>query len=76
MAGLEPARSHLRKILSLVRLPFRHIRSRFVSTPNRYLSYHIISTFAIAFFNFFQKNIKFMEFRYLMPHDILHIPHL
>ena len=26
MAGLEPARSHLRKILSLVRLPFRHIR--------------------------------------------------
>ena len=54
MAGLEPARSHLRKILSLVRLPFRHIRSKFVSSPNRDLSYHIISTFAIAFFDFFQ----------------------
>ena len=26
MVGLEPTRSHLRKILSLVRLPFRHIR--------------------------------------------------
>ena len=26
MMGLEPIRSHLRKILSLVRLPFRHIR--------------------------------------------------
>ncbi len=54
MAGLEPARSHLRKILSLVRLPVRHIRSRFVSTPNRDLYYHIISTLAIAFLNFFQ----------------------
>lgn len=26
MAGLEPARSHPRQILSLMRLPFRHIR--------------------------------------------------
>ena len=26
IVGLEPTRSHLRKILSLVRLPFRHIR--------------------------------------------------
>ena len=26
VVGLEPTRSHLRKILSLVRLPFRHIR--------------------------------------------------
>ena len=26
MAGLEPAHSHLRQILSLMRLPFRHIR--------------------------------------------------
>lgn len=27
MVGLEPTRGHPRKILSLVRLPFRHIRS-------------------------------------------------
>ena len=26
MVGLEPTRGHPRKILSLVRLPFRHIR--------------------------------------------------
>lgn len=54
MAGLEPARSHLRKILSLVRLPFRHIRSRFVSASNRDLYYHMIFIFAIVFLNFFQ----------------------
>ena len=28
MVGLEPTRGRPRKILSLVRLPFRHIRSR------------------------------------------------
>ncbi len=28
MVGLEPTRGHPRKILSLVRLPFRHIRSQ------------------------------------------------
>ena len=33
MMGLEPIRSHLRKILSLVRLPFRHIRAHRVQTP-------------------------------------------
>ncbi len=27
MAGLEPAHSHLWQILSLLRLPFRHIRN-------------------------------------------------
>lgn len=31
MVGLEPTRSHLRKILSLVRLPFRHIRKVFIA---------------------------------------------
>ena len=79
MAGLEPARSHLRKILSRVRLPFRHIRSRFVLTPNRDLYYHMIFTFAIVFLQFFQifsKNIKFVDFIYPMLHDTLHKPHL
>ena len=31
MVGLEPTRSHPRKILSLVRLPFRHIRKVFIA---------------------------------------------
>ncbi len=57
------------RFLSLVRLPFRHIRSKFVSSPNRDLSYHIISTFAIAFLIFFQfffkKNIKISLIQYV-----------
>lgn len=38
MAGLEPARYHYRKILSLVRLPFRHIRIRLLLKPKLILS--------------------------------------
>ena len=34
IVGLEPTRSHPRKILSLVRLPFRHIRI-FVTQGNK-----------------------------------------
>ena len=42
MMGLEPIRSHLRKILSLVRLPFRHIRlySGTFSAPEQKIYYH------------------------------------
>lgn len=42
MVGLEPTRSHLRKILSLVRLPFRHIRlySGTFSAPEQKIYYH------------------------------------
>ena len=32
MAGLEPARGRPRQILSLMRLPFRHIRNSFSET--------------------------------------------
>lgn len=35
MAGVEPARCHHRQILSLLRLPFRHIRE--LVHDNRYL---------------------------------------
>ena len=39
MVGLEPTRGHPRKILSLVRLPFRHIRSfGFHRKPNLIIS--------------------------------------
>lgn len=39
MVGLEPTRGHPRKILSLVRLPFRHIRSYgFLWKPNLIIS--------------------------------------
>ena len=34
IVGLEPTRSHPRKILSLVRLPFRHIRI-FITQGNK-----------------------------------------
>lgn len=43
MVGLEPTRGRPRKILSLVRLPFRHIRS----TPN------ILSPFSLIVNYFF-----------------------
>ena len=79
MVGLEPTRSHLRKILSLVRLPFRHIRSKFVSSPNRDLSYHIISTFAIAFFDFFQffskkYKISLIQYIFIKKSQIFELP--
>ena len=79
MAGLEPARSHLRKILSLVRLPFRHIRSQFVSSLNRDLSYHIISIFAIAFFNFFhffqkKHKISLIQYIFIKKAQIFELP--
>ena len=58
MAGLEPARSHLRKILSLVRLPFRHIRMCEMFAPQQSISYHPLSVLSIPFLNFFTKNIN------------------
>lgn len=36
MAGLEPARSHPRQILSLMRLPFRHIRKVILDDESYY----------------------------------------
>ena len=37
IVGLEPTRGHPRKILSLVRLPFRHIRIAYVATQQNKL---------------------------------------
>ena len=58
MVGLEPTRGHPRKILSLVRLPFRHIRK---SCPNnsyfssRKLFYHTCLEIATLFYFFISK---------------------
>lgn len=49
MAGLEPARSHPRQILSLMRLPFRHIR---FSYDKKYSSIPV-TEFQVFFENFF-----------------------
>ena len=61
MMGLEPIRSHLRKILSLVRLPFRHIRlySGTFSAPEQKIYYHRFLDLA-SLFNFYQffSNVK------------------
>lgn len=51
MVGLEPTRGHPRKILSLVRLPFRHIREVGVlSTPSDFLIIHYPLTKVNTFF--------------------------
>ena len=56
MVGLEPTRGRPRKILSLVRLPFRHIRK---SCPNnsyfssRKLFYHTCLEIATLFYDNF-----------------------
>ena len=55
MMGLEPIRSHLRKILSLVRLPFRHIRlyRELFQLPNKkYITIDFLTW--QVFFNFYQ----------------------
>ena len=51
MMGLEPIRSHLRKILSLVRLPFRHIRLCLGASfaPEQKIYYHRLFCFASLF---------------------------
>ncbi len=49
MAGLEPARCHHRQILSLLRLPFRHIRTTMIL----YHSHPNIASIFMYFFNFF-----------------------
>lgn len=63
MVGLEPTRGHPRKILSLVRLPFRHIRSSALEPdvylflkPRFILSYPVVfcNTFFISEAVFFQ----------------------
>lgn len=52
MVGLEPTRGHPRKILSLVRLPFRHIRMRDRDfSPSRHsLYYHVLLLLSNTFF--------------------------
>lgn len=52
MVGLEPTRGRPRKILSLVRLPFRHIRmcGREKSLPRHSLSYHAFPLLSNTFF--------------------------
>ena len=52
MVGLEPTRGRPRQILSLMRLPFRHIRQspgRSYDPPNRELLYHIFPQYASGF---------------------------
>ena len=56
MVGLEPTRGHPRKILSLVRLPFRHIRMCEMFASQQSISYHPLSILSIPFLNFFTKN--------------------
>lgn len=55
MVGLEPTRGHPRKILSLVRLPFRHIRMCEMFASQQSISYHPPSILSIPFLNFFQE---------------------
>lgn len=50
MVGLEPTRGRPRKILSLVRLPFRHIR---MCLTRRFLFYHTEVFIASEIYNFF-----------------------
>ncbi len=56
MMGLEPIRSHLRKILSLVRLPFRHIRLCLgaIFAPEQKIYYHKLFFIASPFLIFYQ----------------------
>ena len=57
MVGLEPTRGHPRKILSLVRLPFRHIRMCEMFASQQSISYHPLSVLSIPFLNFFTKKL-------------------
>ena len=52
MEGLEPSRGHPRQILSLMRLPFRHIRKSVI------LNTHISLTYEEVYVNhFFEKYV-------------------
>ena len=68
MVGLEPTRGHPRKILSLVRLPFRHIRMCEMFASQQSISYHPLSILSIPFLNFFTKN-------YSPPSPVIFILH-
>lgn len=47
MVGLEPTRGRPRKILSLVRLPFRHIRRCEMVLSQHSVYYHFLSHLSI-----------------------------
>ena len=64
MVGLEPTRGHPRKILSLVRLPFRHIRMCEMFASQQSISYHPLSILSIPFLNFFTKKLSASNSRY------------
>lgn len=76
MMGLEPIRSHLRKILSLVRLPFRHIRlySGTFSAPEQkyitidFLTWQVFFNFLSIFFQC-QNNQMLQSNLLVVPHD-------
>ena len=76
MMGLEPIRSHLRKILSLVRLPFRHIRlySGTFSAPEQkyitidFLTWQVFLNFLSIFFQC-QNNQMLQSNLLVVPHD-------
>ena len=75
IVGLEPTRSHLRKILSLVRLPFRHIRICAVhGIPGTAFNCYIISGIIIIF-KFFAsgatKNKKKLAFLRVICYHII-----
>lgn len=76
MVGLEPTRSHLRKILSLVRLPFRHIRLCLGASFAPEQKYITTDYFALqVFFNFLsiffqcQNNQMLQSNLLVVPHD-------
>lgn len=72
IVGLEPTRSHLRKILSLVRLPFRHIRMCEMFASQQSISYHPLSVLSIPFLNFFTKNLYRLKSRYFYIAFLVH----
>ena len=75
MMGLEPIRSHLRKILSLVRLPFRHIRLCLGASFAPEQKYITTDYFALqVFFNFLSIFFQFQSSQRLRSNrtDVLH----
>ena len=72
MVGLEPTRGHPRKILSLVRLPFRHIRMCEMFASQQSISYHPLSVLSIPFLNFFTKNLYRLKSRYFYIAFLVH----
>ena len=75
MMGLEPIRSHLRKILSLVRLPFRHIRlysGTFSAPEQKYITIDFLTW--QVFFNFLSIFFQCQN-NQMLQSNLLGVPH-